>query len=131
MPVSDDMRILQDAITECKPAFSFNDFDFTNDEFAGFMTKPIWELHTGITIRIIKMLRGIRIGNYIGKFKAEEVIAATFDIEELLQSIIKPIKDEVIEEFYANATIVQTNEINRVLNNVNKQMKSNTIQMQL
>ena len=127
LPESNEMHILHDAISECKPAFSFDDLNFTKDEFAGFMTKPLWELHTGITIRVIKLLRSMRIGNYMGKYKAEKVIGAGFDIEEQLQSIVKPIKDEVIDEFWEKATIIQMNEVNRVANEAEKRMKQGNL----
>ena len=148
LPDCKEMQILQWAIKKCHSKLSFNDFDFTENEFENFMTKPMHELLPGIVLRVINILRGMAIGEYIpdstidtmakertsthtgGTFKAHHVMSAGSFIEKAYQEIVKPIKDEVIEEFYANATIVQTNEINRVLNNVNKQMKSNTIQMQ-
>jgi hypothetical protein len=132
LPDSESLNVLSAAIHTCKGVFSFNDFNFTNEEFAGFLTKPLHELHTGITIRVCNMLRGVAIEKYASVYPAKVVMSATFEVEKQLQDIIKPIKDEVIADFYEKATIIQTNEINRVVNETEKRMKqagNNLIQM--
>ena len=78
------------------------------------------------------MLRGVAIEKYASVYPAKVVMSATFEVEKQLQDIIKPIKDEVIADFYEKATIIQMNEINRVVNETEKRMKqagNNLIQM--
>jgi len=97
---------------------SFTELNLLIDEFAAALTKEFDEVHTGVVLLAIRLIRGSKISVF-STYSDEQLIQLyrnCMTVEQQIEDATKPIKEEVIEEFWTNATFKQIKEVEDMYN---------------